>query len=42
MPLLYNEAGWKDRQGRLYVEESHLDAVTSGRERPEPYTIRAR
>ncbi|GAB2677599.1 hypothetical protein GCM10027271_43100 [Saccharopolyspora gloriosae] len=42
LPLLYNEAGWKDRQGRLYVEESHLDAVTSGRERPEPYTIRAR
>jgi hypothetical protein len=42
LPLTYNKAGWTDRQGRLYVEESHVDAVRSGRESPQPYTIRAR
>jgi hypothetical protein len=42
LPITYNNAGWTDRQGRLYVEESHLGAVKSGREKPEPYTIRAR
>lgn len=42
LPLTYNKAGWTDRQGRLYVEESHVDAVRSGRETPQPYTIRSR
>ena len=42
MKLVYNKAGWADRQGRLYVEESHKAAVLAGREKPEPYTIRAR
>ena len=41
-PLTYNSAGWTDRQGRIYVEESHVAAVRSGREPPEPFTIRAR
>ena len=40
--LVYNSAGWADRQGRLYVEESHKAAVLAGTEKPEPYTIRAR
>jgi FtsP/CotA-like multicopper oxidase with cupredoxin domain len=42
LPITYNNAGWTDRQGRLYVEESHLDAVKSGREPPQPYTVRSR
>jgi hypothetical protein len=42
LPLEYNKAGWTDKQGRLYVEESHVDAVRSGRETPQPYTIRSR
>ncbi|HKG50945.1 MAG TPA: hypothetical protein VKB14_10930 [Actinomycetales bacterium] len=40
--LVYNNAGWADKQGRLYVEESHKAAVLAGTEKPEPYTIRAR
>ena len=42
MKLVYNKAGWADRQGRLYVEESHKAAVLAGKEKPEPYTIRSR
>ena len=33
MKLVYNKAGWADRQGRLYVEESHKAAVLAGREK---------
>ena len=40
--IVYNKAQWADRQGRLYVEEGRVAAVTSGREPPDPYTIRAR
>ncbi|MGZ6924866.1 hypothetical protein [Oryzihumus sp.] len=42
LPLTYNKAGWTDRQGRIYIEESHQQAVLAGREQPQPYTIRAR
>ena len=42
LPLTYNKAGWTDRQGRIYIEESHQKAVLSGQEQPQPYTIRSR
>ena len=42
LPLTYNKAGWRDRQGRIYVEESHKARVLAGQEAPEPYTVRAR
>jgi hypothetical protein len=41
-PITYNSAGWKDRQGRVYVEESDAVAVRTGQKAPEPYTIRSR
>ncbi|HEX8629383.1 MAG TPA: multicopper oxidase domain-containing protein, partial [Catenuloplanes sp.] len=41
-PIVYNSAGWKDRQGRVYAEESHAAAVRAGTRAPEPFTIRAR
>lgn len=45
--LQYNEKGngtgqWKDPDGRLYVEKSHLDSLLSGKEKPEPYTVRVK
>ncbi|MDQ1634930.1 MAG: hypothetical protein QOJ32_1739, partial [Frankiaceae bacterium] len=40
--LVYNNAGWVDKQGRIFVEESHKAAVLAGTEKPEPYTIRSR
>ncbi len=42
LPLTYNKAGWTDRQGRIFIEESHQAAVLAGREQPQPYTIRSR
>jgi hypothetical protein len=40
-PITYNRAGWKDREGRVYVEgQAGVDAVRAGKN-PEPYTIRA-
>ena len=42
VPITYNSAGWKDRQGRMYAEESEAVAVRTGAKAPEPYTIRAR
>lgn len=42
LPITYNKAGWKDSEGRAYVEESHVARVLSGQQAPEPYTIRSR
>ena len=42
VPITYNNAGWTDKQGRIYVEESHEAAVRAGTEAPQPYTIRSR
>ncbi len=42
LPLTYNKAGWTDRQGRIFIEESHQKDVLAGREAPTPYTIRSR
>ena len=41
-PITYNSAGWKDRQGRIYAEESDVAAVRAGTKAIEPYTIRAK
>lgn len=45
--LVFNNNGngtgkWQDPDGKLYVEESHLNSVLSGAEKPEPYTIRVK
>lgn len=40
--ITYNDDGWTDPEGRIYVEETHVDAVRNGTERPQPYTIRSR
>lgn len=40
--IRYNDDGWADPEGRIYVEESHKAAVLAGTKPPEPYTIRAR
>ncbi|WP_374969526.1 multicopper oxidase domain-containing protein [Terrabacter sp. BE26] len=42
LPITYNKAGWTDRQGRIFIEESHQKDVLARREAPVPYTIRAR
>ena len=42
LPITFNSAGWTDKQGRIYVEESHEKAVLAGTEAPVPYTIRSR
>ncbi|MEU8663242.1 multicopper oxidase domain-containing protein, partial [Actinoplanes philippinensis] len=42
VPITYNSAGWKDRQGRVYAEESQAAAIRAGTRQPEPFTIRAR
>ena len=41
-PITFNSAGWKDPEGRMYVEESQVAAIRRGAKQPEPYTIRAR
>jgi FtsP/CotA-like multicopper oxidase with cupredoxin domain len=42
VPITYNKAGWKDPEGRMFVEEADVAAVRAGTKQPEPYTIRAR
>ncbi|HWT24366.1 MAG TPA: multicopper oxidase domain-containing protein, partial [Solirubrobacteraceae bacterium] len=41
VPITFNSAGWKDPEGRMYVEGSQVAAVRNGTKQPEPYTIRA-
>jgi hypothetical protein len=38
--LVYNEAGWHDTQGRLYVLDEDVDDVLAGRKKPEPIFMR--
>ncbi len=41
-PIKYNSAGWKDREGRVYVEgEEGVQKARAG-ENPDPYTIRSK
>ncbi len=38
--VVYNEAGWHDTQGRLYVLDKDVEAVMAGTKEPEPLFIR--
>lgn len=40
-PIIYNEAGWNDPEGRFYVLEEEEEAVLSGRKKPEPLYLHA-
>lgn len=39
--LVYNDAGWHDPEGRLYVLAEDKDAILAGLKKPEPLFIRA-
>ena len=41
MPIVYNDQGWHDPEGRLYVLAEDEKAVRSGKKKPEPLVIRA-
>lgn len=41
MPLVYNNQGWHDPQGRLFVLKEDEAAVRCGLKKPEPLIIRA-
>ncbi len=41
LPLIYNDAGWFDPEGRIYVLAEDEEAVLLGRKRPEPLFLRA-
>jgi hypothetical protein len=40
--IVYNSAGWHDRQGRVYARDAAEAAAIRVGKNPEPYTIRAR
>jgi manganese oxidase len=41
--IVYNSAGWHDKQGRVYAkDQAEAKAIRDGTKNPEPYTIRAR
>lgn len=41
MPIIYNDQGWHDPEGRLYVLAEDEEDVLAGRKKPEPLVIRA-
>ncbi|WP_281998806.1 multicopper oxidase domain-containing protein [Priestia flexa] len=41
MPIQYNEEGWHDPEGRLYVLAEDEEDVLDGRKKPEPLVIHA-
>lgn len=41
MPIVYNDQGWHDPEGRLYVLAEDEEDVRSGRKKAEPLVIRA-
>ncbi|TSI06690.1 multicopper oxidase domain-containing protein [Lysinibacillus sp. BW-2-10] len=41
MPIVYNNQGWHDPEGRLYVLAEDEEDVRCGRKKPEPLVIRA-
>lgn len=41
IPIIYNQEGWYDPEGRLYVLDEDLDDVLTGRKLPEPLTLHA-
>ncbi|RLL43854.1 copper oxidase [Oceanobacillus piezotolerans] len=40
-PIVYNNQGWHDPEGRLYVLAEDEEDVRSGKKKPEPLVIRA-
>lgn len=40
-PVTYNEAGWKDTQGRILVPSKDADDILAGKKEPEPLFFRA-
>ncbi|BDH61522.1 hypothetical protein MTP04_16520 [Lysinibacillus sp. PLM2] len=41
MPIIYNNQGWHDPEGRLFVLAEDEDDIRAGRKKPEPLVIRA-
>lgn len=41
MPIVYNNEGWHDPEGRLFVLKEDEEAVLSGEKEPEPLIMRA-
>ncbi|MDP2872261.1 MAG: multicopper oxidase domain-containing protein [Bacillota bacterium] len=41
LELVYNDAGWHDKEGRIFVLQEDKDAVLAGTKKPEPLFIRA-
>jgi len=41
MPIVYNQAGWHDPEGRLFVLAEDEEDIRAGRKEPEPLIIRA-
>lgn len=41
LPIVYNDQGWHDPQGRMFVLAEDEEAVLSGKKAPEPLVIRA-
>ncbi|AOZ77348.1 copper oxidase [Clostridium pasteurianum DSM 525 = ATCC 6013] len=41
VPIKYNNAGWHDPEGRIFVLKEDEDAVRNGKKSPEPFVIRA-
>lgn len=41
LPLVYNDAGWHDPEGRIYVLAEDEEDVRCGRKKPDPLIIRA-
>ncbi len=39
LPICYNNEGWHDPKGRIYVMDEDLDDVISGRKEPEPLVL---
>lgn len=41
LPIVYNENGWHDPEGRIYALAEDEEDILSGKKKPEPLTIRA-
>ena len=41
LPIIYNNQGWHDPEGRIFVLKEDEEAVLSGKKEPEPLVIRA-
>jgi len=41
VPIVYNNQGWHDPEGRIFVLKEDKEAVLKGEKEPEPFVIRA-